>query len=879
MHPRILLSAILAAALSASGFCADTGIPRPEYPRPQFERSEWINLNGEWSYTLDPVHIGLEKGYAGSGGFGGSIIVPFSPESKLSGVGHTDFITGIWYQRRITVPAEWTGRRVRLNFGAVYYETDVFIDGKFAGRHFGGTSSFSLDITAFVDGGGEHNLVVYAKSDLRSGLQPAGKQSLRSESYSCMYTRTTGIWQTVWMEPVAEKGLRSVRLGTDIDQKQIVFEPSFYAEGGTRLEVVVKDGGKVVGRRTCAAKSGLPVVLPLKNMKLWSPESPFLYDIEYRVLDDGGTVIDRVTSYAGMRKIHTDGKLIYLNNKPFYMRLVLDQGYYPDSQWTAPSDEALRRDIELSMAAGFNGARLHQKVFEERFHYWADRLGYLTWGESSSWGVDLNDVRAARNFILEWSEIVERDANHPSIVVWTPMNEEFWPDNVQYPRLCEDLYRLTKAIDPARPINICSGGVQPVTDIWTEHHYEQNPDKLRDILWNDGAMFSRRPETYYGRTANMGFNDTSYQGGEPYSFKDYDGSIPYILDEFGGIKWVKGQDGTSVNSETESWGYGKSVVSIEDFYARLEAQVNTVLSLSGHIWGYCYTQLTDVEQEQNGIYCYDRSAKFDMTRIRAIFSREPEAAAGVAPTASRAPQEIAVTAHRGFWNCEEAGYAENSIKSLELAQQYGMWGSEFDVQLTSDHVILVHHDPYIDGVRIWDHDYADFKDCRLKNGEKIPTLDEYLTQGEKNSKTVLVLELKKQIDKAHEDYMVDQSVKALKEHGLYNPARVIFLSFSLNMCERLAALCQGFTVQYLDGDKSPEELAKLGINGIGYHYTVFAENPTWFKQARDNKMSINCWTVNEEKDIQSMIDLGVDCISTNEPLLVRKKLGKREKVN
>ena len=879
MHHRILLSAILAAALSASGFCADTGIPRPEYPRPQFERSEWINLNGEWSYTLDPVHIGLEKGYAGSGGFGGSIIVPFSPESKLSGVGHTDFITGIWYQRRITVPAEWTGRRVRLNFGAVYYETDVFIDGKFAGRHFGGTSSFSLDITAFVDGGGEHNLVVYAKSDLRSGLQPAGKQSLRSESYSCMYTRTTGIWQTVWMEPVAEKGLRSVRLGTDIDQKQIVFEPSFYAEGGTRLEVVVKDGGKVVGRRTCAAKSGLPVVLPLKNMKLWSPESPFLYDIEYRVLDDGGTVIDRVTSYAGMRKIHTDGKLIYLNNKPFYMRLVLDQGYYPDSQWTAPSDEALRRDIELSMAAGFNGARLHQKVFEERFHYWADRLGYLTWGESSSWGVDLNDVRAARNFILEWSEIVERDANHPSIVVWTPMNEEFWPDNVQYPRLCEDLYRLTKAIDPARPINICSGGVQPVTDIWTEHHYEQNPDKLRDILWNDGAMFSRRPETYYGRTANMGFNDTSYQGGELYSFKDYDGSIPYILDEFGGIKWVKGQDGASVNSETESWGYGKSVVSIEDFYARLEAQVNTVLSLSGHIWGYCYTQLTDVEQEQNGIYCYDRSAKFDMTRIRAIFSREPEAAAGVAPTASRAPQEIAVTAHRGFWNCEEAGYAENSIKSLELAQQYGMWGSEFDVQLTSDHVILVHHDPYIDGVRIWDHDYADFKDCRLKNGEKIPTLDEYLTQGEKNSKTVLVLELKKQIDKAHEDYMVDQSVKALKEHGLYNPARVIFLSFSLNMCERLAALCQGFTVQYLDGDKSPEELAKLGINGIGYHYTVFAENPTWFKQARDNKMSINCWTVNEEKDIQSMIDLGVDCISTNEPLLVRKKLGKREKVN
>lgn len=250
----------------------------------------------------------------------------------------------------------------------------------------------------------------------------------------------------------------------------------------------------------------------------------------------------------------------------------------------------------------------------------------------------------------------------------------------------------------------------------------------------------------------------------------------------------------------------------------------------------------------------------------------------VALTASCAPQKIAVTAHRGFWNCEEAGYAENSIRSLELAQQNGLWGSEFDVHITSDLVMLVHHDPDIDGMRIWDHDYADFKDCRLKNGEKIPTLDEYLTQGEKSKKTVLVFELKKQIDKAHEDYMVDQSVKALKEHGLYNPKRVIFISFSLNMCERLAALCPGFTVQYLDKDKSPEELAKLGINGVDYQYKVFAKNPTWFKQARDNKMSINCWTVNKEKDIQNMIDLGVDCITTNEPLLVREKLGKREKV-
>lgn len=259
-------------------------------------------------------------------------------------------------------------------------------------------------------------------------------------------------------------------------------------------------------------------------------------------------------------------------------------------------------------------------------------------------------------------------------------------------------------------------------------------------------------------------------------------------------------------------------------------------------------------------------------------SKVAAVAAMVAFTASCAPQKIAVTAHRGFWNCEEAGYAENSIKSLEVAQEKGLWGSEFDVHITSDLVMLVHHDADIDGVRIWDHDYADFKDCRLKNGEKIPTLDEYLTQGEKSKKTVLVLELKSQIDKAHEDYMVDQCVKALKEHRLYNPKRVIFISFSMNMCERVAALCPGFTVQYLDKDKSPDEVAKYGVNGVDYQYKVFAKHPTWFKQARDNKMSINCWTVNKAEDIQKMIDLGVDCITTNEPLLVREKLGKREKV-
>ncbi len=250
--------------------------------------------------------------------------------------------------------------------------------------------------------------------------------------------------------------------------------------------------------------------------------------------------------------------------------------------------------------------------------------------------------------------------------------------------------------------------------------------------------------------------------------------------------------------------------------------------------------------------------------------------AAIVATAVSCSPKIAVTAHRGYWNCEEAGYAENSIKSLELAQENNLWGSEFDVHMTSDLVLVVHHDAHISGQRIHTHNYADFKDYRLKNGEKLPTLDEYLTQGEK-SKTVLVFELKPQIDKAHEDYMVDKSVEALKRHGLYDPKRVIFISFSRNICERIAALCPGFTNQYLQKDLTPDEVLARGINGIDYHYSAFVDKPEWVGQAHANKMSVNVWTVDKEDDIKGMINLGVDCITTNQPLLVRKLLGSKER--
>lgn len=595
-------------------------IPRAEYPRPQFERNAWINLNGEWTYSFDFGGSGLEREWFKSTGFDQKIIVPFCPESKLSGVEYKDFINHMWYHRTISIPQNWANKQVLLNFGAVYYKSEIYIDGVFAARHFGGTSSFQVDITPYVKAGQTHNLVVYVESDVRSTHQPSGKQNLQFASYGCNYTRTTGIWQTVWMEAVHPEGLQSVQMIPDIDQQQLIIRPRFYKELGGKLEVTLKDNGKVVSKGTVAANSLSTVILPVKKMKTWSPENPFLYDVELRVIDKAGNVVDEVKSYAGMRKVHIEGKKIYLNNQPYYQRLVLDQGFYPDGIWTAPSDEALKKDIQLSMEAGFNGARLHQKVFEERFYYWADKLGYLTWGEASSWGMDCNDIETARNFITEWTEIVERDRNHPSILIWTPTNEEFWPDRIQYPRLMQDLYKLTKAIDPTRPFHGTSGGSHIATDIWTVHNYEQDPAKLKDLLYNDGKLMEAPKWEIQLMPKNIGYNGLKYT--DQYTFPQYKHDMPYLIDEFGGIKWNPSQQMES--AQNTSWGYGEPPHSLEEFYARLEGLVNTVLSLSDHVWGYCYTQLTDVEQEQNGIYYYDRSPKFDMKRIHAIFSKNPE---------------------------------------------------------------------------------------------------------------------------------------------------------------------------------------------------------------------------------------------------------------
>lgn len=603
MKKHLILLCVLCVSLYTFGQTTSnesTNLPRPEYPRPQFERADWINLNGTWTYEFDFGNSGRNRNLPSSNGLSGNIIVPFCPESKLSGVQHLDFIDRMWYQRKIDIPAAWNEKKILLNFGAVDYYAEIFIDGRFIERHTGGSSSFSIDLTRFVKPGQSHNLVVFVRDELRSGLQTGGKQCTNLQSGGCSYTRVTGIWQTVWMEAVAPEGLRAVFARPDIDQKQLVILPEFYRESndGT-LEVTVKDGKKVVARKEVKCSNSAIASLPLKAMKLWTPETPFLYEVVYRIKDAQGKVIDEVKSYAGMRKVHTANGLFYLNNEPYYQRLVLDQGYYPDGIWTAPSDDALKNDILLGKEAGFNGARLHQKVFEERYYYWADKLGYLTWGESASWVMDVNNELAARNFIGEWTEVVLRDRNHPSLVTWTPFNETWGGGPDAYMRLIKHVYHTTKGIDPTRPINDASGDNHILTDIWSVHNYEQDRDKLIEQLKMEPGKEPYR---------NNRDRERNY-------LAVYEGQ-PYMLDEFGGIPWMASED------RKDSWGYGSMPADEEEFYKRLEGQIDALIA-SKHVCGFCYTQLTDVEQEKNGIYYYNRKPKMDMKRIKAIFEKIP----------------------------------------------------------------------------------------------------------------------------------------------------------------------------------------------------------------------------------------------------------------
>ena len=368
-------------------------LPRSEYPRPQFVREDWLCLNGEWQFEIDQGDSGIHRGLRDRE-LDSSIIVPFCPESKLSGVENHDYYNAVWYRRQVTIPADWVGKRVLLHFQAVDYDTTVWVNSHEVGRHRGGFSPFFCDLNGVATAGNKITIVVRAR-DYGKTSQPRGKQAREFGPSGPNYVRTTGIWQTVWMEPVPTVYLKRPRLTPDVANSVIRLEqPITNNSSGLRLRATLSDEKGEVVTAECSAEYDLSprldLAIPAERLHLWSIDDPHLYDVEIALLDAGGNIVDNVKSYAGLRSVSIAGKAIKINNKVVFQRLVLDQGYYPDGIMTAPSDEALIEDIQLSIDAGFNGARLHQKVFEERFLYHADRIGYIVWGEFGDWGCSHN---------------------------------------------------------------------------------------------------------------------------------------------------------------------------------------------------------------------------------------------------------------------------------------------------------------------------------------------------------------------------------------------------------------------------------------------------------------------------------------------------------
>ncbi|GJF22617.1 glycoside hydrolase family 2 protein [Streptomyces sp. HO565] len=586
-------------------------VPRPEYPRPQFVRRDWLNLNGTWQFETDQGDSGLERGLLDRA-LTGEIIVPFAPESELSGVGDTDFLEAVWYRRRFTPPTEWAGRRVLLHFGAVDHDTTVWVNGTEVVRHRGGFTPFTADLGDLAPGR-EVEITVRAR-DPKSGPQARGKQAVQYANHDCNYTRTTGIWQTVWAEPVPETHLRRPRITPDLAGAAFSVElPLSSNRPGHRVRAVLSDDAGEVCRAEVRADLDLAprlhLPLPEERRREWSPEDPFLYGLRLELLDADGEVADTVESYAGLRAVAVRGRTVLLNGRPRFQRLVLDQGWYPDGLMTAPSDEALVRDIELAMEAGFNGARLHQKVFEERFLYHADRLGYLVWGEFGDWGCEVggssgDNQRPDASFVAQWLEAVERDYSHPSIVGWCPLNETYQKlhDRItQLDDVTRAMFLATKAMDTSRPVIDASGYSHRVleTDVYDSHNYEQDPAAFRQLM---SGLAKGEPFV------------NAYENGAAYS-QPYRGQ-PYFVSEFGGIWWdPEAAAEQSGSDRTVSWGYGDRVRTEDEFHERF-AGLTGVLLEDPEMFGYCYTQLTDVFQEQNGVYRFDRGAKLDIARIR-----------------------------------------------------------------------------------------------------------------------------------------------------------------------------------------------------------------------------------------------------------------------
>ena len=566
---------------------------RPEYPRPQLVRKDWINLNGAWEYRTDRALSGTErKFFAASTEFPETIEVPFCRESVLSGIGDTDFCGSVWYRKQLTLPKEWDKKRVILHVGACDYETTLWVNEKEVGTHRGGYAAFSFDITPYVVDG-KANVVLRVLDDLRSQRQPAGKQSHRYASYGCSYTRTTGIWQTVWLEAVAPSYITGTKFYPDIDAGTLTVVATAENADGRTLAAEASYEGRPMGSASAVVQGRQAVLtIPLSELHLWEVGHGRLYDLTLTLGEDCAT------SYFGMRSISVRDGILYLNRKPVFQRLVLDQGFYPDGIYTASSDAELLADVERSMAVGFNGARLHQKVFEPRFLYHCDRLGYIVWEEHANWELNIHAPEAWRGFIPEWLEILERDFNHPSIIGWCPLNETQMDQDPEFVRYLSD---LTRSYDPTRLYIEASGWehIPGCADILDVHDYNQDP----------AAFAATYEPTARGEDILINSPRTWRKKGDP------ERGQPTFVSEYGGILWVK------ETNEGGSWGYGNGPKTEEEFLARFKGLTEAIL-FHPRMGGLCYTQLTDVEQEQNGLYTYHREAKFDPAVLHAILSQK-----------------------------------------------------------------------------------------------------------------------------------------------------------------------------------------------------------------------------------------------------------------
>lgn len=576
---------------------------RAACPRPDMFRENWIDLNGNWKFAFDDEERGMRHKWYENHDYGLSIQVPFCYQSRQSGIHDTEKHFCLWYERKAPVTEAMKGKRVWLHFGAVDYESVVWINGYYAGNHKGGFTPYSLDITELIDfGGKDFTVTVYCRDD-DSIEKPRGKQHWAPETDRCWYTATSGIWQNVWLELTPGYRLEHIKITPDIDKKtaEIIFRFSEkpvkgYVEWRLKFREKELKGGKL-----SISKEKERLIISIENedpidnkLHLWEPEHPNLYELEAEVYD-GGRLQDRVETYFGMRKIERRGEHIYLNHFPLYQRLVLDQGYWAESLMTPPSGEALLKDLELVKKMGFNGVRKHQKAEDPRFLYYADLMGILVWEEMPSMYEFGEEGMHA--FFTEYMQMLERDYNHPCIIVWVPFNESWgirdvlWDERQQ--SFARSVYELTRAFDETRLISTNDGWESLPADMVGIHDYESDPEKLFRVYEDKEKLLG------YTAVGKMICSRAFTYGGEP-----------VLLSEFGGIAMEDGRE--------ESWGYHEKAADSSVLKEKIKGLVETIKNLS-YLEGYCYTQLTDVEQETNGLLYADRSPKFDLEDMEEIF--------------------------------------------------------------------------------------------------------------------------------------------------------------------------------------------------------------------------------------------------------------------